>query len=590
MRRSESFIHTRREQPSDAESRGIGLLMQAGLVEFLGAGIFQYLPLGTRVVQRIEQIMREEMNAVGGQEVRMPVVTPASLWQESGRWSQWGPELLRTRDRGDREVAVAPTHEESVTAMVRDKVQSYRGLPFMLYQIQTKFRDEPRSRGGLIRVREFTMKDGYSFHRDKDSLDEYYPKVHEAYLNIFRRCGIEPEVISADPGLMGGGESHEFMNPAPVGEDRMAKCVSCDYARNVESAAPSKEFPGDADASPGEVEKVHTPDAETIEEVAGYLDVEPHQTAKAVFYRAIGGGDDVDGELVFAQIRGDLDIHEEKLKALLGVDDLEPATDEEIREAGSVAGYASPMNIEDRVITVVDESIPNAVNLVAGANEPDYHLTNVNYGRDFETNYVADIAEVQEGDACPECGAELELTNCIELGHIFKLGTRYSEAMDATFQDEDGNEVPFEMGCYGIGPDRLLASVVECWHDEDGILWPVELAPFTVTVLPVGSGTEQVEKAEEIYETLDEAGVDVLFDDRDERSGVKFNDAELLGIPLFVIVGPRGLDEGTVDLQRRVDGETEQVPLDADIAEAVRSELDRIREEQSPREQAVDAS
>ncbi len=587
MRRSESFIHTRRELPSDAESRGIGLLKQAGLVEFLGAGIYQYLPMGTRVVRRIEEILREEMNAIGGQEVRMPVVTPASLWRDSGRWSEWGPELLRVKDRGDRPLALTPTHEESITAMVRDRVQSYRGLPFMLYQIQTKFRDEPRSRGGLIRVREFTMKDGYSFHRNRESLDEYYPEVHQAYLNIFRRCGIEPVVVSADPGKMGGGESHEFMAPAPVGEDQMATCSSCEYARNVESAAPAKGFPGDATAEPGELEKVETPGCETIEEVSDYLDVNPYRTAKAVFYRATGGSDRIDGELVFAQIRGDLDIHEDKLKAVLGVEDLEPATDEEIRAAGAVAGYASPLNIEERVVTVADESIPEAVNLVAGANEPDHQLINVNYGRDFEVDYVEDIADVNEGDACPECGAAFELTNCIELGHIFKLGTRYSEAMDATFQDEEGNEVAFEMGCYGVGPDRLLATVLEYWHDEDGIVWPVELAPFTVTVLPVGSGTEQVEKAEELYRELDVAGVEVLFDDRDERSGVKFNDAELLGIPLFVIVGPRGLDEGTVDLQRRVDGETRQVPLDGDVVGAVRTELDRLRDEQAPRRQAV---
>lgn len=569
------------------ESTGTALLLQASLVEFIGAGIFQYLPLGTRVIRNIEQIMREEMDGVGGQEVRMPVVHPASLWRESGRWDAWGPELLRMKDRGGSSLALAPTHEETITEMVRDRVQSYRQLPFMLYQIQTKFRDEPRSRGGLIRVREFTMKDGYSFHRDRDSLDAYYPEVHDAYMRIFRRCGIDPTVVTADPGLMGGGESHEYMLPAPVGEDRLVACTSCDYAMNYESASPSKAFPGDADQEPGEVEEVHTPGCETIEEVAGDLDVPPYRTAKAVFYRASGGEGPHDGKLIFALIRGDLDIQEEKLCALLEVDDLEPASEAAIREAGSVAGYASPLQVEDDVPVIADDSIPEAPNLVAGANREEYHLVNVNYGRDFEADMVEDIAGASEGDACPECGAELEVTNSIEIGHIFKLGTRYSSAMEATFQTEEGTEVPFEMGCYGVGPDRLLAAVVEAWHDEDGIVWPISIAPYTVTVLPVGSGTEQVDKAEELYEELDAAGLDVLFDDRDERSGVKFNDAELLGIPLFLIVGPRGLDEGVFELQRRHDGETREVSLDEDVVEAVRGELADIDRERSPKGEAV---
>ncbi len=588
MKRSESFIQTRRERPSDAESEGTALLLQASLVDFIGAGIFQYLPFGTRAVRNIEQIMREEMNKIGGQEVRMPVVHPASLWRESGRWDEWGPELLRMSDRGDRPLALAPTHEETITDMVRNRVQSYRQLPFMLYQIQTKFRDEPRSRGGLIRVREFTMKDAYSFHRDRESLDEYYPEVHEAYMRIFRRCGIEPHAVSADPGLMGGGESHEFMLPAPVGEDQLVSCSSCGYAMNKESAAPSKTFPGDSDQSPADVEEVHTPGCQTIDEVANFLDLPTYRTAKAVFYRASGGNEEVDGRLVFALIRGDLEIQEDKLKSLLEVDELEPATEAAIRDAGAVAGYASPLNVKDEVSVVADTSVPNAPNLVAGANREEYHLKNVNYGRDFEADLEADIAGVREGDACPECGDELQVRNSIEIGHIFKLGTRYSNSMDATFLTEDGEEVPFEMGCYGVGPDRLLQSVVEAWHDEDGIVWPTSIAPFTVTVLPVGSGTEQVEKAEEIHHRLDDAGVDVLFDDRDERSGVKFNDAELLGIPLFVIVGPRGLDNGELDLQRRMDGESKQVSLDRDVVQAVRDELETIERKQEPREQAAE--
>lgn len=583
MKRSKSFLHTRREMPRDAESKGYGYFRQAGMVEPIGAGIFQYTPAGTRVIQNIEQIMREEMDNIGGQEVRMPVVHPADLWRKSGRWDEFGPELLKTRDRKDRELAIAPTHEETITDMAASQVQSYRDLPFMLYQIQTKFRDEPRARGGLIRVREFTMKDGYSFHEDMEDLDTYYPDVKQAYRTIFERCGVRPQVIEADPGVMGGGESHEYMLSADMGEDRMVLCSNCDYARNYEDAEIKKEFPGDK-TGPEEVEEVHTPGCETIEEVANFLDVPTYQTAKAVFYEPPAGGP-AEQQLVFAIIRGDLEIHEGKLERLLQTGDLTPAKDEQIREVGAVPGFASPRELTRDVFVVADPSIQNAINLVGGANREEYHLKNLNYGRDFEADLVEDIAGARQDDPCPECGASLDVESCIELGHIFKLGTRYSDAMDATFQDRDGNQIPFVMGCYGIGPDRLLAAVTETWHDEKGLIWPPSVAPWDVVVLTVGSGGEELDrKAEDMYESLnEEAGLEVMYDDRDEQSGVKFNDAELLGIPLFVIIGPRGLDQRTLDIQRRLDGDTRQVDLDTDVVEEVKTDLERLRKEMTPK-------
>ncbi len=583
MKRSESFLQTRRERPSDAESTGYAYLKQAGYVESIGTGIFQYLPLGTRVVQSIENIMREEMNAVGGQEVRMPVVHPEDLWRESGRWDEFGPELLKFQDRTGSQLALAPTHEETITKMVRNNVQSYRDLPFMLYQIQTKFRDEPRARGGLIRVREFTMKDGYSFHRDAEDLDAYYPDVREAYVRIFRRCGVDPAVISADPGVMGGAESHEFMLPAEIGEDQLVSCSDCDYTMNQETATVSRSYPG-PEEKPAEVEEVETPDCQTIQDVAEHLDVPEEKTAKAVFYTEKNSSD---GSLIFALIRGDLGIHEAKLEHVVDADELTAAGEGRIRETGAVPGYASPLELSGDVTIVVDTSIPEVPNFVAGANREGYHLRNVNFERDIDADHVADIAEAREGDPCPECEAELETSECIELGHIFKLGTRYSETMDATYQDQDGNTRPIVMGCYGIGPDRLLAAVAESWHDENGLTWPPEVAPYSVTVLPVGSsGTEQNEKAADIYRNLREKGIQTILDDRDKQSGVKFNDAELIGTPLFVIVGPRGLEENTVDLQRRIDGETRKVNLDDDIAAAVQDELENLRNEIRPKPNA----
>jgi prolyl-tRNA synthetase len=542
LRLSKLFGNTLREVPAEAQMASHRLLLRAGMIRQVATGIYSYLPLGWRVLRKIEDILREEMNAIGGQEMRMPSAQPAELWQETGRYSEAGPVLARFRDRAQRELVLAITHEEVVTYLARREIRSYRQLPFMVYQMQTKFRDEPRSRGGLIRAREFTMKDGYSFHAHQDDLDAYYPRVYQAYQNIFRRCGAETVAVEADPGLMGGSTSHEFMSLNNAGEDTLILCDGCGYAANAESAVANRERGTTESDHP--VEEVATPGVTTIEDLASYLDVTPEQTLKAIFYIA-------QGELVFVVIRGDLEVNESKLINLLQVTELRLAEQEEVENAGIVAGYASPVRQPRKVRIVADESIGWGSNFVAGANKTGCHLRNVNYPRDFQVDLLADIATVRDGDRCMQCGGLLRATRGIEMGHIFKLGTKYSELMEATFLDSEGQSQPLVMGCYGIGTGRLMAAVVEQCHDDDGIVWPTSIAPYHIHLIALGDKPEIADAATSLYSDLSCRGFELLYDDRDERAGVKFHDADLIGIPVRITVSTRSLSAGGVEVKSR---------------------------------------
>ncbi|MBM3265680.1 MAG: proline--tRNA ligase, partial [candidate division Zixibacteria bacterium] len=519
--------------------------------------------------------VREEMNAIDGQEIVMPVVQPAELWQQSGRWEQIGGDMARLKDRNGRDLCLAMTHEEVVTWLSSGVVRSYRQLPFMLYQIQTKFRDEPRPRGGLIRVREFTMKDGYSFHIDFDNLDAYYPHVYQAYFNIFRRCGIDVVAVSSDTGMMGGTDAHEFMALVPDGEDTLLLCSACGYRANRQVAKFRKTPPETADVLPAE--EVHTPGTTTIDEVAAFLGVLPAQTAKAVFMVATVEKDGVQHEqFVFAVLRGDMELNETKLSNAVKALKLRPAVAEEIRDIGAEPGFGSAIGIDrKRALLIVDDLIPGSINLVAGANRPDYHLRNVNYGRDYTADLVTDIAAASDGHGCPSCGTAMRTARGIEVGNIFKLGTKYSQSMDARFLDEQNASKPMVMGCYGIGVDRLMATVLERHHDEHGIRWPASIAPFAVSLVSLSGGDANVlEAAEHVYRRLTEAGVETLYDDRDERAGVKFNDADLMGMPIRLTVGGRGVKNGVVEMKNRRTGEMREIPLGDGLEDAVHREIE----------------
>lgn len=571
VRASQYFLPTWKEDPAEAELPSHKLLLRAGMIRKLAAGIYTYLPLARRVLHKIEAIIREEMDAIGGMEITMPMVHPAELWAETGRLGDFGPILGRFRDRAGREMVLGPTHEEVITDIARKEIRSWRQLPLMFYQIQTKFRDEPRPRGGLVRAREFTMKDGYSFHESREDLDQFYHKVYQAYLNIFHRCGLEVVPVEADPGLMGGSESHEFMLPSPYGEDSFIQCENKDYAANLEGAVGLKDEDPPEPLLP--VEEVATPGCYTIEAVANFLGLPTRKTAKAVFYRT-------KKELVFVVIRGDLEVNEAKLARALGTAELWPATEEEIAACGAVPGYASPIGIRrNGVKVVVDDSIPKARNLVAGANREGFHLKNVNFPRDFQADLVADVALARDGDRCPRCGGRLFLHRAIELGHIFKLGTKYSEAMGAHFLDREGRPRPLIMGCYGIGVGRLLAAVIEAHHDEEGIIWPANLAPFHVVVSVLDpKRRELLTLGEKLAQALAEAGLEVLLDDRDQSAGEKFHDAKLWGIPVLVVVGPRAAAQNRVELERRRDGEKCEVEADpARVVQAAKELLEQTR-------------
>ncbi len=556
MRLSDLFFASLRDDPADAEMPSHRLLVRAGYIRQLGAGIYTLLPLGKRVTRRIEQVIREEIDAIGGQEMEMPVVHPADLWRETGRYEKIGAELVRFRDRGGREMVLAFTHEEIVADLLRDILKSYRQLPLIVYHFQTKFRDEPRARGGLIRVREFVMKDSYSIDADEDGLDRSYRLHHEAYERIFRRVGLETVSVGADVGVMGGSLAHEFMVLHPQGEDTLVLCAACGYAANQQIAVVQP--PDVAAEEPMPLEEVETPGTDTIASLASLLGVGTDRTAKAIFFVT------ADGRLVTAIVRGDFDVNETKLvNALKAVGGLRPAHADEIRAAGMEPGYASPMGARGTTV-VVDELAARSPNLVAGANRAGFHARNVNVGRDFTPDIVADITNSRAGDACPNCGAPVRLSNGIEVGNIFKLGTDFTTALNATFLAEDGTRRHPIMGSYGIGLGRTLACIVETHHDEKGICWPAAVAPYPAHLVAIGAARDAAvaDAAESLYTRLADAGVEVLYDDRDESPGVKFTDAELLGMPLIVTLSPRSLAAGGAEVTDRATGDRRVLPID----------------------------
>ncbi len=575
MRLSRLFGQTLREAPADALVPGHQLLLRAGLIRQLTSGIFSYLPLARRSLAKIEAIMREEMNAIGGQEIEMPVVQPAEIWKESGRWYEIGPEMGRFRDRAGREMVLAMTHEEVIADLVRREIRSYRQLPLLLYHIQTRWRDDPRPRAGLIRVRECTMLDSYSLDADPAGLDAQYRAHYQAYFNIFHRCALPVVAVRSDVGMMGGTMAHEFMYLTPIGEDTVLICDGCGYAANRRVARFRK--PPVPEEAPRPVERVATPGVTTIEDLAAFLDIPRSRTAKAVFIVATLGERERETErFVFAVVRGDMEVNEAKLANVLRARALRPAREEEIRAIGAEPGYGSPIGVQGALV-VVDDVIPASPNLVAGANEPGYHLRNVNYGRDFRADLVADIAAADEGCACPDCGRPMRAPRGVEVGNIFKLGTRYSEAMGCTFLDAGGHPRPVVMGSYGIGLGRLLACIAEEHHDEYGLIWPCTVAPYEVHLLTLGgAGAETAALAERLYGELGEAGLEVLYDDREESPGVKFMDADLIGLPLRLTVSGRSLDRGGIEFKRRDRKERWIVPLEQVVpqAKAILSDLE----------------
>jgi prolyl-tRNA synthetase len=553
MRISKLFGKTQKETPAEAETASHRLLLRAGMIHQVAAGVYAYLPLGLRVLRKIAGIIRDEMNKAGGQEVSMPVLQPLELWQETGRDKAFGRGLFTLTDRRERKLVLGPTHEEVVTLLAGHNVQSYRDLPLLLYQIQTKFRDEPRPRGGLIRVREFTMKDLYSFDADEEGLDKSYNRMLQAYNNIYARCGLPGLQVEADSGAIGGKDSHEFMVVTADGEDEVIYCQKCKYAANVEKAQSVKgKIEG---GEPLPKEEVATPGAASIEEVAGFFKIPESHTLKAVFYIA-------DGKMVFVMVRGDIAVNEVKLKNALGCIDLRLATEDEVIQAGIIAGAASPVGIKGFKI-IADDSITSGTNFVAGANKAETHLKNVNYPRDFKADIVTDIAQAHAGEECPRCGGRLSSTRGIEVGHVFKLGTFLSQKLGALFIDQSGVSRPIIMGCYGIGLDRLLAAAIEVHHDDKGIIWPIPIAPYHIYLCSLRPENPEVAAAaEKLYNDLEAQGLEVLFDDRSESPGVKFNDADLLGIPFRVTVSPRTLEKNSAEIKKRTEKEAQLVPLE----------------------------
>ena len=565
MRASRLLTKTRRDDPSEAESASHRLMLRSGMIQQVSAGVYSYLPLALRSLRKIERIIREEMDAADGQEVRMPVLHPLELWQATGRDKSVGPILFQLQDRRDRPLVLAPTHEEVVTGIIKAHTSSYRDLPRIVYQIQTKFRDEPRPRAGLLRGREFDMKDAYSFDADDAGLDASYQRMVEAYNNVFRRCGLPTIQVEADSGAIGGKDSHEFIMPAESGEDVVLRCPKGDYAANAERA---RAVPPPAPEAPEvPLVEVDTPGIETIAALAEFLGIPKAQTLKAVFYSA-------DSETVLVTIRGDLEVNEVKLKNHLHATELRMATEEESRAAGLTPGSTSPIGM-GTVRTIGDESITQGVNFAAGANQAGKHYTGANYPRDFQVDELIDIAAAQAGHGCPNCGTPLEAMRGIEVGHVFKLGTFYSDALGASYLDEHGHQQPIVMGCYGIGVTRVLAAAIEQNHDEAGIIFPAPIAPYDVHLVALNTDNAEVTAAaEELYAALSASGLDVLYDDRIESPGVKFKDADLIGLPIRLVMSKRTLAEGAVEIRRRRDGESRQVPL-PEIAEAVRGQLER---------------
>jgi prolyl-tRNA synthetase len=556
MRYSELFLPTVREIPADAEIVSHQLMIRAGMIRKLTSGIYTYLPLGYRVIRKLEKIVREEMNRAGAQEVYMPMVQPRELWEESGRWNHYGKELLRFKDRNERDCCLGPTHEEVITDLVRNEIKTYRQLPKNIYQIQTKYRDEIRPRFGVMRCREFGMKDAYSFDVDQAGVDISYKKMFDAYTKIFQRCGLRFRAVEADTGSIGGSFSHEFMVMADTGEDALVFCGTCDYAANLEKAeiaVPERKQISEKEFQP--LENVHTPDMKSIEEVTSFLNVLPKDVVKTMIYNA-------DGVPVAVLVSGDADVNEIKVKNYLNCDVLEMADDTMIYEVtGAPRGFAGAVGIKARIIA--DYSLVNMTNFVMGANKEDYHVKNVNIGRDISVDSFADLRVVKDTDVCPRCNRDLRFARGIEVGHVFKLGTKYSKAMKATYLDKNGKEQYMVMGCYGIGIGRTVAASIEQNHDAHGIIWPMTIAPYQVIITPVNVNDESIGNiSENLYDTLLKKGVDVIIDDRDERAGVKFNDADLIGIPLRVTIGKKALSEGKIEVKIRKSGGVKTLETD----------------------------
>ncbi|MDE8563154.1 proline--tRNA ligase [Anoxybacillus rupiensis] len=554
MKQSQSFIPTLREVPADAEVKSHQLLLRAGFIRQSSSGVYTFLPLGRRVLQKVEAIIREEMNRAGAIELLMPALQQAELWQESGRWYSYGPELMRLKDRHERDFALGPTHEEVITALVRDEVKTYKKLPLTLYQIQTKFRDEKRPRFGLLRGREFIMKDAYSFHTSKESLDEVYNKMYEAYSNIFRRCGLNFRAVIADSGAIGGKDTHEFMVLSDIGEDTIAYSDASDFAANIEMAPVVATYEKSTEPLK-ELKKAHTPEQKTIEEVAAFLQVAPEKCIKSLLFK-------VDEKYVLVLVRGDHEANDVKVKNLLEASVVELASPEETKAVMNCPiGSLGPIAVDASVTVIADYAVEAIVNGVCGANEDGYHYTGVNPGRDFTVSQYADLRFIQEGDPSPDGKGTIRFARGIEVGHVFKLGTRYSEAMNATYLDENGRTQTMIMGCYGIGVSRLLSAIAEQFGDENGLVWPASVAPFHIHLIPINlKNEEQRQLADEWYEKLGQAGFEVLYDDRQERPGVKFADSDLIGIPVRVTVGKRA-GEGVVEVKVRQTGESMEVPV-----------------------------
>lgn len=569
MRVSKMFAPTLREVPAEAEVVSHKLLLRAGFIRKSTGGMYTYLPLAWRVLKKIERIVREEMDRAGSQEILMPIMQPAEIWQESGRWGAYGAEMIRLKDRHDREYCLGPTHEEMVTTLIKGDVRSYRQLPLNVYQIQDKFRDERRPRFGLMRSRDFIMKDAYSFDRDEEGLDVSYRAMYDAYTRVFSRCGLHFRPVEADSGAIGGSGSHEFMVTAESGEAEIVCCSSCDYAANVEKAemAPIEAAAEEAK----EIEEVKTPGCKTIADVCAFLKLPVEKSVKAVAFKSDKG-------LILCFVRGDHEVNEVKVINTVGAVDVDMADESMLAAAGTVGGYMGPVGIDGaKAIVVVDSTVMKMHNICCGANREGYHLLNVNPGRDFTPAYVADIRLIQEGDPCPHCGAPVKKARGIEVGQVFKLYTKYSEALHAVYLDENGKEKPMVMGCYGIGVSRTMAASIEQNNDKDGIIWPRAIAPYEALVVPVNTkDAASTAKAEEIYNQLLDAGVETVIDDRSERPGVKFKDADLIGYPLRIVVGPKTLKEGQLEIKIRRTGEVRMLPLDSDYIAAVRDILKEL--------------
>lgn len=565
MKQSMMFIPTLREIPADAEVKSHQLMLRAGFIRQNTSGVYSYLPLAHKVLKKIEQIVREEMNQTGASELLMPALQQAELWQESGRWYSYGPELMRLKDRHNRDFALGATHEEMITSLVRDEVKSYKRLPLSLYQIQTKFRDEKRPRFGVLRGREFIMKDAYSFHATNESLDEGYTKMFNAYQNVFSRCGLNFRAVIADSGAMGGTDTHEFMVLSEIGEDTIAYSDSSQYAANVEMAPVISAYEK-SNVAELQLEKIETPNQRSIEEISSYLNVSKETCVKSILFK-------VDEKFVLVLARGDHEINDIKVKNLYNASVVELATAEETKEVmNCVPGYVGPINIPNDIEVVADQAVSVIVNGVCGANEENHHYKGVNLDRDASVSHYADLRFIQEGDVSPDGKGTIQFAKGIEVGHVFKLGTRYSEAMNATFLDENGRAQPMIMGCYGIGVSRTLAAIVEQHNDENGIVWPENIAPFSIHIIPVNvKNDSQRELADKLYQEFNEKGYEVLLDDRQERVGVKFADSDLIGLPVRITVGKKA-DEGIVEVKLRNSGESFEVNIN-DLAEKLKEIL-----------------